>query len=85
MTEEEKIAFVERQVEFCQQTECEFIRCPYCNARNQRQETLCCELLAKCIEGVLEVQETRRQVEFAKLLTEKAFEEQEQARKLIIQ
>lgn len=91
MTPEEQMQFVENQVEFCQQTDCEMIRCPYCGYRNVMSEsqTMCCELLAKAIDAVLDRQETKRKTQNTLAIVERVMnnlaQQEEATRKLLIQ
>jgi hypothetical protein len=55
-TAEQRIACVDEQIDAIQRGLRDTIGCPYCGKLNRR-EAVCCLLLAKAIEAVLEARE----------------------------
>ena len=53
MTSEQKIAYVEKQINACRQGRQNAINCPYCDEQNIEGNPLCCIPFAKAVAAIL--------------------------------
>ncbi len=71
MTSEQKIAYVEKQIEAAKQGRQNAINCPYCDSQNIEGNPLCCEMFARVVAAVLVRKDDRARRENMERVMEK--------------
>jgi hypothetical protein len=71
MTSEQKIAYVEKQINACRQGRQNAINCPYCDEQNIEGNPLCCELFATACAAILVNNWDKERAEHAERILEK--------------
>jgi predicted transcriptional regulator len=71
MTAEEKIKNVEAQIVLMERGEINAVACPYCGGIALQGKAMCCSTLIKCVEAIMDKQESESRAETASIIAGK--------------
>lgn len=72
-TPEQKVQFVEQQMDACERGDQHYIECPYCGLRTERGDVLCCWTLGKAVRAILQRQVMKELADNAERIAEAVY------------
>lgn len=70
MTGEQKILYIEKQIEACRKQRTDAITCPYCDTMNVKGNPLCCNKFAGAVAAILMRKDLRAKAEHVERIAE---------------